>query len=96
MKDQHPSWMLPAGAKRRPLKGGSTAPLPAKTPACFDSKEDYGKYKVLAQLTAAPGFTFCTDCTPAYRDEMAAVGRCRFPGTKFVAINGVIVGRRPK
>lgn len=88
--------MLPAGTKRKPLKGGVAVSMPAKAPACFDTQDQYGKYKVLAQLTAAPGFTFCTDCTPEYRDEMRAAGRCKFPGTTFGRNNGVIVGRRAK
>lgn len=94
--EQLPSWLLPAGSIRKPLKGGVAVSMPAKTPPCFDSKEQYGKYKVLAKLTAAPGFTFCTDCTPEHRDAMKAAGRCQFPGTAFVRNNGVLVGRRAK
>lgn len=88
--------MLPAGSVRKPLKGGPPVVMPKKTPACFDSNTQYGKYKVLAIMTAAPGFTFCTDCTPQYRDEMTCAGRCKFPRTTFAKNNGVIVGRRAK
>lgn len=90
------SWLLPAGSVRKPLKGGVPVSMPAKTPACFESKEQYGKYKVLAIMTASHGFTFCTDCTPEYRDEMRCAGRCKFPGTTFTKNEGVIVGRRVK
>jgi hypothetical protein len=70
--------------------------MPKKAPACYDSEAQWGKYKVLAQLTATKGFTYCTDCTPAHRDAMKAAGRCAYPGTTFVRNNGVIVGRRAK
>ena len=93
---QRPSWLLPAGSVRRPFKQAKPVPMPKKAPACFDSQDDYGIYKVLAQLTATDGFTFCTDCTPEYRDAMKAAGRCKYPGTTFTRNNGVIVGRRAK
>lgn len=91
-----PCWFLPIGAVRRSLKGGPPVQMPNKTPACFDSKEQYRKYKTLAQLTASESFTFCTDCTPEYRDEMHQQGRCKFPGTTFTRNNGVITGRQAK
>jgi len=93
---QLPSWLLPAGSVRRPFKAERPVPMPRKAPACFDSQEVYGKYKVLAQLTATKGYTYCTDCTPAHRDAMKAAGRCAYPGTTFARNNGVIVGRRAK
>ena len=91
-----PSWLLPIGSKRRPFKAATPVPMPTKAPGCFETQDQYGRYKVLAQLTATEGFTFCTDCTPAYRDQMVAEGRCKFPGTRFAKNNGVIVGRRAK
>jgi len=93
---QLPSWLLPPGSKRQPFKAAKPVPMPKKAPACYDSQEEWGKYKVLAQLTATEGFTYCTDCTPARRDKMIAEGRCTYPGTTFKKNNGVLVGRRAK
>ena len=93
---QLPAWLIPAGSVRKPFKQAKPVPMPRKAPACFDSPEQYGKYKVLAQLTATDGFTYCTDCTPDHRDAMKAARRCAYPGTTFAKNNGVIVGRRSK
>lgn len=93
---QPPSWLLPAGSVRRPFKQAKPVPLPKKAPACYDSQDQWGKYKVLAQLTAEDGFTYCTDCTAPYRDAMIAQKRCAYPGTTFGNNGGVIVGRRAK
>lgn len=93
---QLPSWLLPAGSVRKPFKQAKPVPMPRKMPSCFTSIREWGIYKVLAQLTATKGFTYCTDCTPEYRNKMIAEGRCAFPGTQFGKNNGVIVGRRMK
>lgn len=93
---QQPSWLLPIGSVRRPFKAATPVVMPNKMPTCFETSDQYGKYKVLAQLTATEGFTFCTDCTPEYRDRMISEGRCKFPGTRFAKNNGVLVGRRAK
>jgi len=91
-----PSWLLPVGSVRRPFKQEKVVPMPRKAPACFDSQAQWGAYKVLAQLSATDGFTYCTDCTPQHRDAMKAAGRCAYPGTTFARNNGVIVGKRAK
>jgi len=91
-----PSWLLQTGAKRKPFKQPTPVKMPVKHPACFASQRQYGPYKVLAQLTATDGFTFCTDCTSEYRDQMKAQGRCKYPDTRFVLNNGVVTGRRTK
>jgi len=70
--------------------------MPRKAPACFDSQAAWGIYKVLSQLTATDGFTYCTDCTPEHRDAMKTQRRCAYPGTIFHRSNGVIVGQRVK
>lgn len=93
---QLPSWLLPAGSVRKPFKQAKPVPMPKKAPACFDSQKSWGIYKVLSQLTAINGHTYCTDCTPEHRDAMIAAGRCAFPGTTFARNNGVMVGRRGK
>ena len=91
-----PSWLLPPGSARRPFKQARPVPLPRKAPACFPSQQKWEQYKVLAQLTAEDGFTYCTDCTPAHRDAMIVAGRCKYPGTTFGRNGGVLVGRRAK
>lgn len=73
--------------------------LPVQAPACFVTKLQYTLYRNKAAYLRScrklsPKFTYCTDCTPEYRDKMIAEGRCRFPGTTFSTVNGVIVGQR--
>jgi len=73
--------------------------LPVQKPACFDSLFQWNFYRRLASYLRScrklsPRFTYCTDCTPEYRDKMRAERRCKFPGTTFTKINGVIVGQR--
>mgnify|MGYP001618056726 CR=1 FL=1 len=93
---QLPTWLLPPGTKRKPFKATKPVPMPRDMPPCFASKRQWGVYKVLAQITATDGFTYCTDCTPERRDKMIAASRCKFPETVFKRNNGVIVGRRAK
>lgn len=93
---QLPIWLLPPGTKRRPFKATKPVPMPRLVPACFDSKRQWGVYKVLAQITATDRFTYCTDCTPDYRNRMNAAGRCKFPNTTFTLNGGVLIGRRNK
>jgi hypothetical protein len=74
-------------------------PLPVKAPACFDTPHQWNLYRRLASYLRSarklsPKFTYCTDCTPEYRDKMCAEKRCKFPGTTFKIVNGVTVGQR--
>lgn len=91
-----PTWLLPVGTKRKSFKATKQIRLPIAKPDCFDTSRQWGIYRVLAQISAHDGFTFCTDCTPERRDLMIAAGRCKFPGTTFIVSNGVVVGRRGK
>lgn len=76
--------------------GKATAPLrlPRFAPPCFGSQEEWLVYRRLAQYTAGDGWTFCTDCTKAHKEEMQKQGRCRYPATTFAVNGGVLVGRR--
>lgn len=76
--------------------GKSTRPLnlPTKAPSCFESQKVWNLYRQGATYSAGNGHTYCTDCTPAHKQEMQIHDRCRFPGTVFVRIGGVTVGRR--
>lgn len=85
---------MPAGKQ-----GQATIPLglPLRSPKCFDSQKQWNLWREVAVYSAGDGFTYCTDCTPARRDQMIAEGRCAFPNTTFVKqTGGVIVGRRRK
>jgi hypothetical protein len=77
----------------------SNPPLPHKAPPCARSQVSYNGWRKEAVYLRQIGklsatFSFCTDCTPQYRDKMVALGRCRYPGTTFAQTNGVIVGHR--
>ena len=68
---------------------------------CFDTQDQWNFYRELCSYLRsarklAPGFTCCTDCTPEYRDRMIAEKRCKFPGTTFRLVEGVIIGTRRK
>lgn len=75
-------------------------PLDAAMPACFRSLAQWLAYKkpadwLLQHGRASQEYSYCTDCTPSYQAEMQNAGRCAHPGTIFVLINQIIVGRRP-
>lgn len=92
-----PIWLVPGEGKkfaRERLPG-----LPTKAPACFESQRRWNVYKFLADWLGnrrklSARFNFCSDCTPAYRDQMHAVGRCRYPGTTFKRVSGILIGVR--
>jgi len=70
--------------------------LPTRAPACFASQEDWNRFRQIAPASAGDGWTYCTDCCAARRDEMCIQNRCKYPGTTFVRIHGATVGRRKK
>lgn len=85
--------MLPTMANKLVL-------LPKHPPACFRDAEQWRAYKHYADFLTRHGkerqdYTYCTDCTPEYRDAMIAEHRCAHPGTTFIRIHQIIVGRRP-
>ena len=74
-----------------------TPRLPRRPPSCWiGGQSRWDEYRALAKYTARPGFTYCTDCTPEYKQEAVQLGTCQYPGTTFVKIHGVTVGRRGK
>lgn len=70
-------------------------------PTCYESQRKWSEYVVAFVWSSAPDrratvtIEHCKDCTPAYRDEQYAVGRCQHPETVFVkpdTSNGGLVG----
>ena len=90
------TWLLPFNAKRKTQRAAVPFKLPTKRPACFDTQREWEKYHTLAIISGSSSFNYCTDCTPEHRDQMKREGRCKFPGTTFVKVNGVLEGRRKK
>ncbi len=88
------TWKLPFKVTRKPQRASRALKLPRKAPACFNSQKEWEAYHTLSVISGQNGHTFCTDCTPEYRERMVAEGRCRFPGTRFSKVNDVIVGQR--
>lgn len=61
-------------------------------PACFPTAQSWLDWYELAGDTVRP----CEDCTPGYRDQMRAGGRCEHPETAFVIDkHGFVRGVRP-
>jgi len=62
-------------------------------PACFDSMEQFKLWQEAARA-AYPGASFiCSDCTPEYRDRMVKQNRCAKPLTRFIRVEGELVGK---
>ena len=70
-------------------------------PTCYESQRKWSEYVVAFVHSSAPDrratvtIEHCKDCTPAYRDEQYAIGRCEHPETVFVkpdTSNGGLVG----
>lgn len=63
---------------------------PHFAPPCFPSEQAFREYAVAFKLSQASGtgkqfmVDPCRDCTPKYRDAMAAAGRCQHPETVFI------------
>lgn len=91
---QVPLWLQKPDYRCRPQKGCKPSNLPRKAPACFDSQAQWDLYRVPAVVSAPKNWNYCQDCTAERRDEMHAQGRCKFPGTTFKIINGIIRGFR--
>lgn len=54
-------------------------------PTCFDDEKQWKQYQLLWKLSQGQTrVRFCTDCTPEYRNEMTAKGRCAHPETVFI------------
>lgn len=75
--------------------------LPLKTPRCFETAQQWqlirrGCVYMRSMGKLSPKFTYCTDCTPEYRDQMVREERCAFPRTTFTKINGITVGVRKR
>lgn len=65
-------------------------------PRCFCSRRQFELWMAAARESNPGGSAYCTDCTPAYRQQMVAQGRCAYPGTTFVIdAQGFVEGRRP-
>ena len=76
-------------------------PIPKAKPTCFDTQFQWNFYRELCSYLRSarklsPRFTYCTDCTPEYRDRMITERRCKFPGTTFTVVGGIITGDRKK
>lgn len=62
-------------------------------PACFDSYEQFRLWKEAARA-AYPGASYiCSDCTQEYRDRMISERRCAKPLTRFIRVDGEMVGK---
>lgn len=74
----------------------STHPLnlPVLAPPCYSSQNAWDLYRMGLDYSAGDGFTFCTDCTPQHKAKMERLNRCKYPGTMFVLVGTVTVGRR--
>lgn len=60
------------------------APVSAPTPACFDSKHQFIKWREAAVASREPMHAgICTDCTVDYQQKMMRAGRCAHPETVF-------------
>lgn len=90
------TWLLPFNPRRKTQKAAKPFKLPRVMPPCFDTRRQWEKYHTLAMISGSSSFNFCTDCTPEHRDQMIRERRCKFPGTTFVTVNGVLEGRRKK
>lgn len=80
---------------------------PPSMPHCFDSLEQWQAWYQAAIVCARLGYdydehgnpkpvNYCTDCTAEHQQRMLSQGRCAWPGVRFVDIEGVPHGRRPK
>lgn len=74
-------------------------------PTCFNDPQEFKDWVRYARQSKPPALdSFCTDCTPEYRDKMIAENRCQFSDTIFVLITTKVgnhtetelVGRRSR
>jgi hypothetical protein len=74
-------------------------------PTCFNDPKEFKDWvRYARQSKPSESDSFCTDCTPDYRDKMVAEKRCQFPDTIFVLtttkvgnhIETELVGRRSR
>lgn len=75
-------------------------PLTDRTPKCFRDRRQWLAYKKPADFLLRHGkengaYTYCTDCTPEYKAAMLVARRCAYPGTVFIHVGPLIVGKRP-
>ena len=60
-------------------KSGGTHPL------CFKDSKQYTQWMLLLQMSGeSKRAGYCLDCTPEYKHEMMACGRCEHPETRFM------------
>ena len=65
-------------------------------PLCFCSRRQYELWMEAARNSDPAGSSYCTDCTPAYQEQMLAAGRCAYPDVWFDRdVDGFVEGRRP-
>lgn len=62
--------------------------MPDEFPPCFDSIEGYETWLYHAKTSdlAYPEKSFCYDCTPEYKAQMEAEGRCTRLSTRFARV----------
>ena len=81
----------------RYVTGGAAA---REKPTCYESQQKWMQYVVAYIFCSAPdrrdGVTVehCKDCTPKYRDEQIAAGKCQHPETVFIKSesSGTLIG----
>lgn len=54
-------------------------------PKCFTFVDDWKEWNRLVKPSEHRG-DYCSDCLPAFKQQMIAESRCRFPGTTFMFI----------
>ncbi|HRO59435.1 MAG TPA: hypothetical protein PK177_09765 [Burkholderiaceae bacterium] len=67
-------------------------------PECFDSEEVWHEWKKAARISPVPVLHgYCHDCTVDHRDAMVEAGRCAWPNTEFIGLDGyrVFVQSKP-
>jgi len=62
-------------------------------PACFDSFEQFRLWKEAARAASPGGSYICSDCTPKYKEDMIKQKRCAKPLTRFIRVEGELVGK---
>lgn len=66
-------------------------------PPCFESQEQFEAYMDALESTVQDSDrSYCWDCTVKYKSDMQAENRCVQPLTKFVMVDGALVGKRKR
>lgn len=55
-------------------------------PKCFTHVVDWREWNRLSTVSDHRG-TYCSDCTPSFKQQMIEENRCRFKGTTFTTIH---------